>query len=129
MKSLLIKQNHEKCKLLSTLKWLPVLSRRFLCFGKNCSHIRQVACEQASKWGIGRRQKSSSERGREREGGSSISFFLAPILRYFAFRPIPHLGACSQAIRQDTFLILIFLPRKNIVSDFSREEQTIISLF
>ena len=34
----------------------------------------ELACEQAPKWGIGRRQKSSSERGREREGGSFLSF-------------------------------------------------------
>ena len=32
-----------------------------------------IACEPAPKWGIGRRP------------------------RYFSFRPIPHLGACSQA--------------------------------
>ena len=33
-----------------------------------------LACGQAPKWGIGRRQKSSSERGREREGGPFLSF-------------------------------------------------------
>ena len=39
--------------------------------------------------GITRRRQSKNVHG-------SLSFFLAPIPRYFSFRPIPHLGACSQ---------------------------------
>ena len=35
-----------------------------------------------------------------------LSFFLAPIPHYFSFRPIPHLGACSQASWELIFAIL-----------------------
>ena len=49
----------------------------------------------------------------------SLSFFLAPIPCYFSFRPIPHLGACSQAtihgisvIRGlNLLLVLVLAPR------------------
>ena len=51
-------------------------------------HVRReelsVAREQDPMWGIGRRQNSSSEKGRERK------------LPDLSFRPKPHLGACSQ---------------------------------
>ena len=72
-----------------------------------------LACEQAPKLGIGRKEKSAtgtsrarpgSERGRglERKGGTgSLYFFLSPDrarrvpLADFSFRPVPHLGTCS----------------------------------
>ena len=70
------------------VSWGGKLSQLFLRFTL-LVHER-IACEQAPKWGIGRRQKSSSERGPPNR---------APLARLteFSFRPKPHLGVCSQA--------------------------------
>ena len=73
------------CRSESELGWKIVLAvSSFHTVGE------RIACEQAPKWGIGRRQKSSSERGPPNRAQLAQ-------LTEFSFRPNPYLGVCSQA--------------------------------
>ena len=59
-----------------------------------------VACEQAPKWGIRRKEKIARYGGeKERKKGRLPPSLSRPLSELdFCLRPIPHLGACSQAI-------------------------------
>ena len=55
-----------------------------------------LACEQAPKWGIGRKKKIG-------EPGELSAVWGRPLSKLdFCIRPIPHLGACSQAIEYES---------------------------
>ena len=70
-----------------------------------------LACEQAPKWGIGRKEKSANRASRAR--------CFSPLLSELDF--CPHLGACSQAS-----LVLICREKSQTIGDFavSRPSQT-----
>ena len=69
-----------------------------------------MACEQAPKWGRGRRQKLSWERGLAR-------------LADFSVCPIPHLGACSRARAPGSSANFDFFPVPNICPWVSKDYQ------